>query len=150
VGTVRRYREWASRLRSFRAAPTACGSKVGPSGRFFLFLRMVGAEGSEPPTLCSQIGLFTYFQRLNGGGWRCKPFRRALRNSCGGAKVGLPKTPGISHLTRWFFGRGPTSHSCPRQSATPMLPQDAAKLDQQFGDLRSPGRSRYSMPIIRR
>jgi hypothetical protein len=31
-----------------------------------------------------------------------------------------------------------------------MLPQDAAKLDQQFGDLRSPGRSRYSMPIIRR
>jgi hypothetical protein len=51
MGTVRRYRNWASRLRSFRAAPTACGSKVGASRRFSFFENRFGETRSPGPLL---------------------------------------------------------------------------------------------------
>ena len=53
MGTVRRYRNWASRLRSFRAAPTACGSKVGASRRFS-FLNPDPASVKRPKQLPCQ------------------------------------------------------------------------------------------------
>jgi hypothetical protein len=81
----------SAQLQSFKSASrdkAVAGAGVGPflGGKGGICL--VGAEGFEPPTLCSQIRFITYFQGVSGSDWRCKSRRDIGGNTSCGVNVG--------------------------------------------------------------
>lgn len=110
MGLARGRRSSEGTARSVYAEGTTGIGGSGEKARAALSLSwsiMVGAEAFEPRPSAPKFDLQRTINNLTGAGWHRKSRKRAVRNTWCGAKVGLRKTPGISHSTRWFSSRAP-------------------------------------------